>query len=55
MSPSLRRVWVEICKHTADSAAEQRSPSLRRVWVEIRQTLNKIVQKIVTLLAEGVG
>ena len=42
MSPSLRRVWVEIYTVKADPRADT-SPSLRRVWVEIEE-----VQEMIT-------
>ena len=54
MSPSLRRVWVEISSVSSNPSAVT-SPSLRRVWVEIVVKAGTQITELVTLLAEGVG
>ena len=33
-SPSMRRVWIEICS-TMHKIHAKESPSMRRVWIEI--------------------
>ena len=56
VSPSLRRVWVEISDNDSEqSKLVATSPSLRRVWVEITGARHFGVVAAVTLLAEGVG
>ena len=54
-SPSLRRVWVEIGNVDTQNHRVRASPSLRRVWVEIFVLDALAVDRVVTLLAEGVG
>ena len=39
-SPSMRRVWIEICTAISSCSAFM-SPSMRRVWIEIAQPLQK--------------
>ena len=34
-SPSMRREWIEISKHTAEHNRGERSPSMRREWIEM--------------------
>ena len=41
MSPSLRRVWVEISEPLVPVKEISGSPSLRRVWVEIGTSLSR--------------
>ena len=56
VSPSLRRVWVEIVNGISSNSPGIASPSLRRVWVEIYRIKNgEDYDDNVTLLAEGVG
>ena len=55
MSPSLRRVWVEIMNYISGVEDSLTSPSLRRVWVEIDKPPDYKFCDSVTLLAEGVG
>lgn len=35
MSPSARKVWIEICGHTGTIELFGKSPSVRKVWIEI--------------------
>ena len=55
MSPSLRRVWVEIFIVLLHPPEPLPSPSLRRVWVEMSDVGGSERISGVTLLAEGVG
>ena len=55
LSPSARRVWVEIGYGSVDKNDGKTSPSARRVWVEIPETGSNGVRSYVTLREEGVG
>ena len=53
MSPSMRRVWIEIRSKMEDFLSNP-SPSMRRVWIEIALAAYILQQNKVTLHAEGV-
>ena len=53
LSPSMRRVWIEILIKRLNDYAE-RSPSMRRVWIEITPPDAPESPAAVTLHAEGV-
>ena len=53
LSPSMRRVWIEITKLSRVRTAAA-SPSMRRVWIEINMSKDDIDKAVVTLHAEGV-
>ena len=53
LSPSMRRVWIEIKRQIA-VVVGQLSPSMRRVWIEMAKALGASEEQVVTLHAEGV-
>ena len=54
MSPSMRRVWIEITADKEKRLKTIKSPSMRRVWIEISGWSRMSSILPVTLHAEGV-
>ena len=54
LSPSMRRVWIEIKMKKKVDENLVLSPSMRRVWIEIAIASGDMIGLSVTLHAEGV-
>ena len=54
LSPSVWRVWIEICLLYLNGIRGIRSPSVWRVWIEIKSPLVSSAGSGVTLRVEGV-
>ena len=54
MSPSARKVWIEIVKDGKMLVDAVSSPSARKVWIEITATSFLITARDVTFREEGV-
>ncbi len=54
MSPSMRRVWIEITADKEKRLKTIKSPSMRREWIEIHDVALIVLHFLVTLHVEGV-